>query len=69
MPPTPHELYAEAKKADDAWHAALVAAYRKNAGDIRYQANKQTPDIRKLGEAYRTAIQRWRDAVTTRAAP
>ena len=59
--------YDKAKKADDAFQAALQKEYGKAAGDIRYQPQKQTPEIRLLGSLYQLAIECWR--VAYRAIP
>ena len=53
-------LYFDAKDADEAFQAALVKKYGKQAGDIRYQSAKQTPAIRALGDLYREKIALWR---------
>lgn len=51
-----NELYEAATAADDAYQAALVAAYKGAAGDMRYQPAKQTPAVKLLGDQYKAAM-------------
>ena len=57
------ELYQLAKAADDAYHAALVAAYGREAGDMRYRPAEQPEAIRRLGEAKKRADKVWLNAI------
>lgn len=62
---TTHEAYEAMKAADDKFHAALVAAYGKRAGDMRYHTKKQKPEIQALGAAFRAASAAWHATLWT----
>jgi len=55
------------KQADDAWHAALVAHFGKDAADARYKliGENATPEIAELHKARLAAMRAWH--VTRRA--
>lgn len=54
-------LHAEMYSADDAFQAALVSRYGKDAGDMRY-SYYLPDDLRALGDAYVAAADAWRAA-------
>jgi hypothetical protein len=49
------------KQADDAWHAALVDHFGKDAADARYKliGENATPEIAKLHNARMSAMRAW----------
>lgn len=55
-------LYDAMASADLAFSAALHSTYGKRAGDVRYVAAEQTPEIQELGAAFRAAADAWRTA-------
>ncbi len=55
-------LYLLAQEADQRFGEALRRAYGRKAGDYRYQPDRQTAEIRALGETYQRAMEAWRAA-------
>lgn len=57
------QSYADAIKADDNWHRALVAAYGAGqAGNARYdERGAATPELAALKKAKRNADKAWVD--------
>jgi hypothetical protein len=49
------------KQADDAWHAALVAHFGKDAADARYKliGENATPEIARLHKERMAAMRAW----------
>lgn len=64
--PTGNDLFAAWAEADDAWMAAIKAAYpRKNAGDVRYTAlakGEPGTELRAAYDAFHAAAAAWRKA-------
>jgi hypothetical protein len=56
------KAYYKMKATDKAFSAALCEAYGKNAGDMRYHTEKQTPEIRALGTLYQISADDWSKA-------
>lgn len=55
-------LYDAAEIADDAFQSALVEEHGNNAGDIRYQRDKQSERVKALGDLHQAAMKAWRVA-------
>ena len=46
------EARAESQTACDAYSAALISIYKKNAGDMRYRPELQPDHVRRLGSTF-----------------